>query len=96
MRAKDYYFKQAVARTGTIDYRTAIVMVGACPRPKSGAYVQAWVWVPAPLCAKCRDRITSFRGVRQTKDGALFHGRCWDNTRERKARYQAARERKAQ
>ena len=44
-----------------------------------GAYVQVWVWVDSPICAECRENITEFRGVRQSKDGALFHGRCWRN-----------------
>lgn len=50
-----------------------------------GAWVSAAVWVPAPVCAECREIISSMRGVRQSeKDGALFHGRCWDNTKNRR------------
>lgn len=30
------------------------------------------------VCAKCRESITSMRGVVTADDGALFHGRCWD------------------
>ncbi len=30
------------------------------------------------ICAKCREPITSMNRVIRAKDGALFHGRCWN------------------
>jgi hypothetical protein len=30
-------------------------------------------------CAKCRQPIYAMNHVVTTKDGALFHGRCWQN-----------------
>lgn len=34
----------------------------------------------APVCAECREPITNNNGVQHAKDGAAFHGRCWNNT----------------
>jgi hypothetical protein len=33
-----------------------------------------------PVCAKCREVIHSMNHVITAKDGALFHGRCWNNS----------------
>lgn len=77
MTMEEYYREQARAtwhNDGAIevdlDARTSQVTA-------NGSWVQAWVWVDQPICAACREPITSFYKVQQTEDGALFHGRCW-------------------
>lgn len=32
-----------------------------------------------PVCAECREAIESFNGVVVSRDGGVFHGRCWSN-----------------